>query len=115
VAQREESGGITVLEDAIISIRSANEMALLRRNTLLTRRRPIQLLDQWLSQVETLIEHNDPVVPEPLIGEIAGFLGKLDPLLCRRLTRNGRRDASRVLDVLFDAEEKFLPRVGETV
>lgn len=98
-----------MLADAIISIRHADEEALRRRHALRSRRRPIQLLDHWLSQVETLIERNDAVVPEPLVSEIARFLGKLNPRLHRRLRRNGKREAVRVLDVLFEAEEQFLP------
>lgn len=99
-----------MLEDANQMIRRANEEALRRRNELRARRRPIQLLDHWLSQVETLIERNAAVVPEPLIGEIAAYLGKHDPGLYRRLRRNGKRKVSRVLDLLFEAEEQFLPR-----
>lgn len=102
-----------MLQDAIMSIRFANEQALRRRNPLRSRRRPIQLIDHWLAQVETLIERNDRIVPEPLVGEIAGFLGELDPPLHRRLQRNSKREALRVLDVLFEAEEQFLPAEAE--
>ncbi|HEX9100304.1 MAG TPA: hypothetical protein VF956_12520 [Candidatus Dormibacteraeota bacterium] len=102
-----------MIQDAVISIRRADEEAMRRRHALRARRRPIQLLDHWLSQVESLIERNDAVVPEPLVGEIARFLGKLNPRLHRRLRRNGRREAVRVLDVLFEAEEEFLPTTPE--
>jgi len=50
-------------------------------------------------------------VPEPLIGEIAGFLGELDPLLYRRLWANDKPRASHVLALLFEAEEACLRRV----
>jgi hypothetical protein len=103
-----------VLEDAIISIRLANEAALRRHNALIARRRPVELLDGWLMQVETLVERNEPVVPKPLIGEIAGFLGKEDPRLYRRLGTKKNLYAWRVLDLLFEAEEQFLPRVDQT-
>jgi hypothetical protein len=102
-----------MLEDAIISIRRANEATVRRDNALFARRRPVQLLDGWLSQVETLLEHNEAVVPEPLINEIVGFLAQEDPRLHRRLRRKGRLEAWRVLDVLFEAEEQFLPRVAQ--
>ncbi len=101
-----------MLEEANMMIRSANEEAVRRRNELRSRRRPIQLLDHWLNQVETLIERNDAVVPEQLIGEIAAYLGKHNPNLYRRLRRNGRRKVSRVLDLLFEAEEQVLPRAN---
>jgi len=95
-------------------IRRQNEEALRRRNAAVSGRRPIRLLDHWLDQVETLVERDDAVVPEPLIGEIAGFLGTFDSDLNRRLRSHGRRKASRVLDLLFEAEELFLPKPAET-
>jgi len=101
-----------MIEEANISIRRAEDAALRRRDALRAHRHPVQLLDAWLNQVEMLVERKEPIVPEPLLGEIAGFLGKLDPLLCRRLSRNGKHDALRVLDVLFEAEEQFLPAMA---
>jgi len=99
-----------LLSDAIRNIQFANDEALQRREALRLRRRPIQLLDSWLSQVETLLEGNDRVVPEPLIDEISGFVVQLNPRLHRRLRRKSGRDALTVLDVLFDAEEQYLPK-----
>ena len=99
-----------MLEDAIINIRRANEAAVRRDNALFARRRPVQLLDGWLSQVETLMEQNEAVIPEPLVSAIAGFLAKEHPRLHRRLRGKGKLEAWRVLDVLFEAEEQFLPR-----
>jgi hypothetical protein len=99
-----------MLEDAVISILRANEATARRENALFARRRPVQMLDDWLSQVETLMEHNEAIVPESLIAEIAGFLAREDPRLHRRLRSKGKLEAWRVLDVLFEAEEQFLPR-----
>ena len=101
-----------MLEDAIISIGHANEAARDRHDALLAHRRPVRLLDHWLNQVEMLMERNVGAVPEPLIGEIAGFLGEQDPLLYRRLRAKKQLRASQVLDLLFEAEEGFLPRVA---
>src|ERR1700694_1403481 len=101
-----------MLEDAIISIGHANEAARDRHDALLAHRRPVRLLDHWLNQVEMLMERNVGAVPEPLIGEIAGFLGEQDPLLYRRLRAKKQLRASQVLDLLFEAEEGVLPRVG---
>jgi hypothetical protein len=100
-----------MLEDAVISIRRANDATVRRETALFARRRPVQMLDDWLSQVETLMEHNEALVPEPLIAEIAGFLAREDPRLHRMLRRKGELEAWRVLDVLFEAEEQFLQRV----
>jgi len=99
-----------LLSDAIRNIRFANEEALRRRVALRSRRRPIHLLDNWLGQVETLMERDDPVVPEPLNDEILGFIVQLSPRLHRRLRQNSGRDALTVLEVLFDAEEQCLTK-----
>lgn len=99
-----------MLSEANRHIHLANDEALRRRDSLRLRRRPIQLLDNWLSQVETLMERDEPVVPERLIDEISGFIVQLSPRLHRRLRRNSGRNALRVLEVLFDAEEQVLPK-----
>ncbi len=97
-----------------MSIERATEAASRRHKSLIASRLPIQLLDYWLSEVETLVERREPVVPEPLMAQIARFLGKHDPRLYRRLRRKGNPDALHVLDALFEAEEQFLPQVAET-
>jgi hypothetical protein len=58
---------------------------------------------------------NNPVVPEPLMTEIAGFIGRLDSRLYRRLQRRGARKTARVLSLLFEAEERLLPAVITTI
>lgn len=103
-----------MIEEANISIRRADDAALRRRNALLERRRPVRVLDAWLSQVETLVERNEPIVPEPLLGQIAGFLWQQDPLLYGRLRKGRKLEVLRVLDVLFEAEEQFLPGMART-
>jgi hypothetical protein len=102
----------TILADAILSIQCANDAALRRRNALRSRRYPIELVDNWLTELENLMEHEDPVVPEPLIIEIAAFLGRLDPRLYRRLWSKGKRATTNVLDTLFEVEEVLLLRVS---
>jgi hypothetical protein len=103
-----------MIAEANISIRRADDAALRRRKALLRHRRPVRLLDAWLSQVETLVERNEPIVPEPLLGQIARFLWKQDPLLYRRLGKGRKLEIFRVLDVLFEAEEQFLPGMPRT-
>jgi hypothetical protein len=103
-----------LIEDAVISIRRANAAAFRRRQELLAVRLPMQLLDYWLSEVETLVERDEAVVPESLMAQIGRFLGKRDPRLYRRLRRSGKLDAMHVLDALFEAEEQFLPQVADT-
>jgi hypothetical protein len=113
-AQIQPQGVIDMLADAISGIRCADEAALLRRYTLLSRRHPLDLVDSWLSELEALMLQDNQVVPEPLITEIARFLERLDTRLYRRLQRNGDRETSLVLDLLFEAEERLLVRLVAT-
>ncbi len=85
----------------------------LRHQRMLARRADLRQLDDWLNEVETMLEDDQRVVPERLVKEIAGFLREIDPKLHRALLRNRARDASRVLDILFDAQEYMLPRFTE--
>jgi hypothetical protein len=68
------------------------------------------LIDHWLAAVEELIAHHEAIVPMALIGEIAAYVDRIDPLLGRRLHRRG--EALWVLDVLFEAEEDLLVRAA---
>ena len=98
-----------MLKDAIESIRFAEYTASLRRMADRRRRQQIRLLDHWMGEIEMLMVQDKQVVPEPLINEIAGFVGELSPRLHDRLQPRSGRSASMVLDVLFDAEEQLLP------
>ena len=81
----------------------------MRRQRLEIQRSAIKRLDGWLETVENMLEEERESVPEPLIREIAAFLREVNPKLHRALLRNRTREASRVLDVLFDAQELALP------
>ena len=84
-----------------------------RRERLLARRSELRQLDEWLNEVEGMLEGDQRVVPETLVRRMASFLREVDPKLHRALLRNRTREASRVLDVLFDAQEYLLPRFAE--
>jgi hypothetical protein len=84
-----------------------------RRQRLLARRADLRQLDLWLNEIESMLEEDQRTVPETLVKDIAGFMRELDPKLHRALLRNRTRDASRVLDILFDAQEYMLPRFVE--
>lgn len=84
-----------------------------RRRRLLAQRADVRQIDEWLNQVEGMLEDDQRVVPETLVRQIAAFLREVDPKLHRALLRNRTREASRVLDVLFDAQEYLLPRFAE--
>ena len=102
-----------MLRDAVAEIHRKRVEEHLRRERLLARRADMRQIDGWLNQIETMLEGDQRTVPEPLVKEMAGFLRELDPKLHRALLRNRTRDASRVLDILFDAQEYMLPRFVE--
>jgi hypothetical protein len=84
-----------------------------RQRRLLARRADMRQIDDWLNAVEGMLEEEQRTVPEPLVKEIGSFLRDVDPKLHRALIRNRAREASRVLDVLFDAQEYLLPHFAE--
>ena len=84
-----------------------------RQRRLLARRADMRQIDNWLNTVEGMLEEEQRTVPEPLVKQIGSFLRDVDPKLHRALLRNRAREASRVLDVLFDAQEYLLPRFAE--
>lgn len=88
---------------------------LLRQREIVERKRELRRLDLWLDEVESMLEEDRRTVPEPLIKQMASFLRELDPKLHRALLRNREREASRVLDVLFDAQQTLMPVSGESV
>lgn len=102
-----------MLRDAVAEIHQKTDEEERRRRRMLARRADLRRLDLWLNQVECMLEGDQRTVPEPLVKEIAGFLREVDPKLHRALLRNRAREASRVLDILFDAQEYMLPRFAE--
>ena len=84
-----------------------------RQRRLLARRADMRQIDDWLNAFEGMLEEEQRTVPEPLVKEIGSFLRDVDPKLHRALIRNRAREASRVLDVLFDAQEYLLPHFAE--
>ena len=103
-----------MLRDAVRDMWVADKLDEQRRQLALARRQDLKKIDAWLEQVECMLEADQREVPEPLIKEIAPYLRALDPKLHRSLLRNRTREASRVLDILFDAQERLLPVLAET-
>ena len=98
-----------MLSDAIRDIRLAQEDERRRRLESARRRHEVRKLDAWLHHIECLLEENRRTVPEPLVREIATFVRGVSPKLHRSLLRNRERQASRVLDILFDTQQLLLP------
>lgn len=102
-----------MLSEAVRDIHDAVRREELRRHRLELQKQDIRRLDAWLETVENMLEGDQGSVPEPLVREIAAFLREVNPKLHRALLRNRARDAARVLDVLFDAQELLLPSFVE--
>jgi len=98
-----------LLSDAVRDITDSVRREAQRRRRFELQRQDIRRLDAWLETVENMLESDQETVPEPLIREMAAYLRELNPKLHRALLRNRTREASRVLDVLFDAQELVLP------
>ena len=98
-----------MLSEAVRDIADSARREAQRRRRLEIQKADIKRLDGWLETVENMLEEERETVPEPLIREIAAYLREINPKLHRALLRNRTREASRVLDVLFDAQELVLP------
>ena len=103
-------GGTSMLREAIRDIQRSGESSRQRRHQQAASRVQMRRLDHWLGMVEGILEQDHKTVPEPLVSEIADFVQDIDPKLRRDLARNRARSATRVLDVLFDAQEQLMPR-----
>ena len=101
-----------MLREAVADIHRAEEVEAERRRLAHERRDAIERLDGWLATIESMLEHDRHTVPEALVGEIGDFVQRIDPKLQQSLLRNRDREAARVLDVIFDAQEAVLPQVG---
>jgi len=99
-----------MLREAIREIQRSNEKSRQRLRQVSPTRVQMRRLDHWLGLVEGMLEQDRKTVPEPLVSEIAEFVEDIDPKLRRDLVRNRGRSATRVLDVLFDAQEQLMPR-----
>jgi len=102
-----------LLSEAVEEIHRKSREQWEREQRILARRSEMRQLDTWLNTVEGMLEGDARTVPEPLVREIGSFLRDVDPKLHRALLRNRAREASRVLDVLFDAQEYLLPHFAE--
>lgn len=98
-----------MLSDAIRDIDRARLQQAERQEELRRRKQDMRKLDAWLVHIEDMLERESRTVPEPLMKEIGQFLRPISPKLYRNLRRNRMRDAARLLDTLFDAQEQVLP------
>jgi hypothetical protein len=104
-------GGVdNVLNEAVDQILKSRADDLERQRQRSSRRIHLHQLDGWLHQIEDMLEEDRRTVPETLVKEIGGFLRREAPPLYRELVRNRERDAARILDLLFDAQDTLRSR-----
>lgn len=99
-----------MLSQAIEEIHRGYQVAEDRRQADMRRKAGVRQVDQFLLQVENLIESKHHVMPEMLMDEIMRFVRPISRKLYRALSRNITRDPVRVLDVLFDAQQLLMAR-----
>ena len=99
-----------MLSEAIDEIHRGYQRADDRRQAEMRRRAGVRQVDDFLLQIENLIEGRHPAVPEALMEDITRFVRPTSRKLSRVLARNITRDPVRVLDVLFDAQQLVMPR-----
>jgi hypothetical protein len=99
-----------MLNEAVDQILKSRADDLERQKRRSSRRIHLRQLDGWLHQIEDMLEEEKRTVPDALVREIATFLRREAPSLHRELVRNRERDAARVLDVLFDAQDSVRSR-----
>lgn len=99
-----------MLHEAIEEIERSRASADQRRRLRAAQRGQMRQLDLWLDQIEDMLENDRKSVPQALLDEIAEFLFEIDPKLHRDLMRIRGRNAARILDLLFDAQEELMPR-----
>jgi hypothetical protein len=99
-----------VLNEAVDQILKSQADDLERQRRRSFRRVHLHQLDGWLKQIEDMLEDDRRTVPEPLVKEISSFLRREAPPLHRDLVRSHERDAARILDILFDAQDSLRSR-----
>jgi hypothetical protein len=100
-----------MLAGANFEIHRATQAALRRRLEIETRRAALRRSDVYLVTVEDLVEDGRPV-PEQLMAEIGTFLRRQSRKLGRLHRANAMADPVRVLELLFDAQDRILGTLG---
>ena len=103
-----------MLSDAIRDIDLARKAHEARRRGLGASRRSLRQLDLWIEQLESMLERDERVVPEPFVKVVSRYVRPIDAKLYRSIRRNRERDAVKLLDTLFDAQQAVLPGLART-
>lgn len=102
-----------MLATAISDIERAGREAEEERRRRDAGKRTLRRAESYLGIVEDMVEDELPAVPEPLFGEITGFVRSHSRRLARTLRQESGSAPAAVLDVLFELEERVQRQHGD--
>jgi len=94
--------------DKALSEIAAREAEQRARRREAGRTREVRLIDAWLDRVETILEAEEPDLSPHMRREIQSLLNEIDPHFGDEMAKGP--PPAQVLDLLFDAQERVLPR-----
>ncbi|TMC51047.1 MAG: hypothetical protein E6J14_00945 [Chloroflexi bacterium] len=101
-----------MLRDAVADIRQAVSREEAARRRRLHQKEALRRSDEYLWCVEDTLEDRAQPLPESLVTEIARFVHPYSRRLARQARLGAREgDTTRVLDVLFDVQERIQERI----
>ena len=103
-----------MLSDAIRDIDRARMASEARRRGYSGPHRARAQLDAWIVHLESMLEKDEKVVPEPFVRVVSRFVLPIDARLYRSVRRNRERDAVKLLDILFEAQQALLPTLARS-
>jgi hypothetical protein len=102
-----------MLRDAVREMERVARADEVARQQRLAARAELTRAEAYAAAMEDLVELDHRVAPEPLVTEIRRFVRRHNRRLARGLGTQPR--PARVLDVLFDVQERIQLRMGEAM
>jgi len=100
-----------MLRDAVREMECAARADERAREQRLAARAELTRAEAYAAAMEELVELGHSTAPEPLVAEIRSFVRRHSRRLARAMGTQAR--PARVLDVLFDVQERIQQRMGE--
>ncbi len=100
-----------MLRDAVREMEQAARADERAREERIAARAELTRAEAYAAAIEDLVELNHRTAPEPLMTEIRRFVRRHSRRLARAM--GTQPQPARVLDVLFDVQERIQQRMGE--
>ncbi len=100
-----------MLRDAVLEMNRAARADECAREQRIAARAELTRAEAYAAAMEDLVELNHRTAPEPLVTEIRRFVRCHSRRLARAM--GAQPQPARVLDVLFDVQERIQLRMGE--